>query len=604
MPTIDTFSQLDLPAPLLQAIDDLGFESPSHIQAATIPLLRAGKDVVGMAQTGTGKTAAFGLPMVAAIDPALKAPQALVLAPTRELALQVSEAVTSFARHLPQIRVLPIYGGQSYGVQIAGLKRGAQIIVGTPGRIIDHLHKGKLDLSHLRYLVLDEADEMLKMGFQEDVEEILAQTPEDKQSALFSATIPPAIRTISKKYLHDPQQVEIETKTTTNANIDQHYVIVSPRNKLDALTRILEVETFEAMILFVRTKQQTEEMADKLRARGFGAAPINGDMVQAQRERTINQLKDGQLDILVATDVAARGLDVDRITHVLNYDMPHDPESYVHRIGRTGRAGRTGQALLFVTPRERRMIRQIERVTGQQLTEINLPSVDDVNDTRVRRFNDSITEALKSEHLDLFRGFVQLYAADNNIDMVDVAAALAVQSVDDADEFLLTEELVVEEFTGRQKSFSKGGRRGERGKSRSGKDLVPYRIAVGKRHKAKPSSIVGAIANEGGISSADIGHISIRGDHSLVDMPADLPAEFFERLKKTRISGQLIHLEPDPGPPANRPAAHKRKKQKQYSPRMRDSYSHKSGRGKKKRKDRGGKGYPKGKRKGARGKRR
>lgn len=603
MPTIDTFSQLDLPAPLLEAIDDLGFESPSHIQAATIPLLRAGKDVVGMAQTGTGKTAAFGLPMVAAIDPALKAPQALVLAPTRELALQVSEAVTAFARHLPQVRVLPIYGGQSYGVQIAGLKRGAQIIVGTPGRIIDHLHKGKLDLSQLRYLVLDEADEMLKMGFQEDVEEILAQTPEEKQSALFSATIPPAIRKISEKYLRNPEQIEIETKTTTNANIEQRYVIVSPRNKLDALTRILEVEAFEAMILFVRTKQQTEEMADKLRARGFGAAAINGDMVQAQRERTINQLKDGQLDILVATDVAARGLDVDRITHVLNYDMPHDPESYVHRIGRTGRAGRAGQALLFVTPRERRMIRQIERVTGQPLAEINLPSVDDVNDTRVRRFNDSITEALASEHLDLFRGFVQLYAADNDIEMVDVAAALAVQSVDDADEFLLTEELVVEEFTGRQKSFSKEGRGGERGKSRSGKDLVPYRIAVGKRHKAKPSSIVGAIANEGGISSADIGHISIRGDHSLVDMPADLPPEVFERLKKTRISGQLINLELDPGPPANHPAAHKRKKERQYSPRMRDSFEHKPGYSKKKRKDRGGKGFPKAKRKGHRGKR-
>ncbi|HHY07194.1 MAG TPA: DEAD/DEAH box helicase [Corynebacteriales bacterium] len=603
MPIIDTFSQLDLPAPLLAAIDDLGFESPSHIQAATIPLLRAGKDVVGMAQTGTGKTAAFGLPMVAAIDPALKAPQALVLAPTRELALQVSEAVTAFARHLPQVRVLPIYGGQSYGVQIAGLKRGAQIIVGTPGRIIDHLHKGKLDLSQLRYLVLDEADEMLKMGFQEDVEEILSQTPEDKQSALFSATIPPAIRKISEKYLRDPEQIEIETKTTTNANIEQRYVVVSPRTKIDALTRILEVETFEAMILFVRTKQQTEEMADKLRARGFGAAAINGDMVQAQRERTINQLKEGQLDILVATDVAARGLDVDRITHVLNYDMPHDPESYVHRIGRTGRAGRAGQALLFVTPRERRMIRQIERVTGQPLSEINLPSVDDVNDTRVRRFNDSITEALASEHLDLFRGFVQLYAADNDIDMVDIAAALAVQSVEDADEFLLTEEIVVEEFTGRQKSFSKGGRRGDdRGKSRSGKDLVPYRIAVGKRHRAKPSSIVGAIANEGGISSADIGHISIRGDHSLVDLPADLSADFFEKLEKTRISGQLIHIEPDPGPPADHPAAHKRRKNNQHSPRMRDSFDHKRGRDKKKRdknkrKGSGGKGYPKGKKK-------
>lgn len=561
MTTVETFSDFALPAPILQAISDLGFESPSQIQAATIPLLLAGKDVVGMAQTGTGKTAAFGLPMVASIDPELKAPQALVLAPTRELALQVADAVSTFARHLPGVKVLPIYGGQSYGVQIAGLKRGAQIIVGTPGRIIDHLSKGKLDLSELRYLVLDEADEMLKMGFQEDVEEILSQTPETRQTALFSATIPPAIRRISESYLTDPQQIEIETPTTTNANIEQRYVIVNQRSKIDALTRILEVETFEAMILFVRTKQQTEEMADKLRARGYGAAAINGDMVQAQRERTINQLKEGALDILIATDVAARGLDVDRISYVLNYDMPHDPESYVHRIGRTGRAGRTGQALLFVTPRERRMIKQIGRVTGQSLEEVKLPSVDDVNETRVRRFNESITHALEDEHLDLFRGFVQLYAADTGVDMVDIAAALAVQTVDDTEDFLLTEELEVEDYQGRQRSFSHGGKRKEgRHQSRSGKDLVSYRIAVGKRHKVTPSSIVGAIANEGGISSADIGHISIRGDHSLVDMPADLPQEVFDNLQKTRISGQLIHLELDPGPPANRPGTLKQAK--------------------------------------------
>lgn len=585
MTTVETFSDFDLPAPILQAISDLGFESPSQIQAATIPLLLSGKDVVGMAQTGTGKTAAFGLPMVAAIDPELKAPQALVLAPTRELALQVADAVSSFARHIPGVKVLPIYGGQSYGVQIAGLKRGAQIIVGTPGRIIDHLSKGKLDLSELRYLVLDEADEMLKMGFQEDVEEILSKTPEHRQAALFSATIPPAIRRISENYLSDPQQIEIETPTTTNANIEQRYVIVNQRSKIDALTRILEVDTFEAMILFVRTKQQTEEMADKLRACGYGAAAINGDMVQAQRERTINQLKEGTLDILVATDVAARGLDVDRISYVLNYDMPHDPESYVHRIGRTGRAGRTGQALLFVTPRERRMIKQIERVTGQPLEEVKLPSVDDVNDTRVRRFNESITEALEDEHLDLFRGFVQLYAADTGVDMVDIAAALAVRTVDETEGFLLTEELEVDDYRGHQRSFSHGGERKEgRQHSRSGKDLVSYRIAVGKRHKATPSSIVGAIANEGGISSADIGHISIRGDHSLIDMPADLPQEVFDNLEKTRISGQLIHLELDPGPPANRPGALKqakweKKRQNSYMRPEKHSRQHRNDRG-------------------------
>src|SRR3954471_16885661 len=368
-----TFADLQIHPSVLQAVSDVGYESPSAIQAATIPAMLNGSDVVGLAQTGTGKTAAFAIPILSKIDPANKATQALVLAPTRELALQVAEAFGRYGSRLPQINVLPIYGGSSYGPQLAGLRRGAQVVVGTPGRVIDHLEKGTLDLTHLDYLVLDEADEMLQMGFAEDVERILEGTPEYKQVALFSATMPPAIRKITNKYLHDPVQVKVESKTATADNISQRYIQVSGHRKMDALTRLLEVEPFEAMIVFVRTKQATEEVAEKLRARGFSAMAINGDIAQAQRERTIASLKDGKLDILIATDVAARGLDVDRISHVLNYDIPHDPESYVHRIGRTGRAGRSGTALLFVTPRERHLLNSIERATRQPVSPLTLP---------------------------------------------------------------------------------------------------------------------------------------------------------------------------------------------------------------------------------------
>src|ERR1700727_2475799 len=369
-----TFADLQIPAPVMRAIADVGYESPSAIQAATIPALMAGSDVVGLAQTGTGKTAAFAVPILSKIDTSSRATQALVLAPTRELALQVAEAFSRYGAHLPQINVLPIYGGSSYGVQLAGLKRGAHVVVGTPGRVIDHLERGTLDLSRVDYLVLDEADEMLTMGFAEDVERILSETPEYKQVALFSATMPPGIRKITTKYLHDPFEVASKAKNATAENITQRYIQVGGPRKMDALTRILEVEPFEAMIIFVRTKQGTEEVAEKLRARGFSAAAINGDIAQAQRERVIAALKEGKIDILVATDVADRGLDVERISHVLNYDIPHDTESYVHRIGRTGRAGRSGNALLFVSPRERHMLKAIEKATRQTLTEVELPT--------------------------------------------------------------------------------------------------------------------------------------------------------------------------------------------------------------------------------------
>ena len=538
-PVPQTFADLQVHPAVLQAVSDVGYETPSAIQAATIPALLAGSDVVGLAQTGTGKTAAFAIPILSRIDTASKQTQALVLAPTRELALQVAEAFSRYAAHLPAITVLPIYGGQSYTVQLAGLRRGAQVVVGTPGRVIDHLERGTLDLSHLDYLVLDEADEMLQMGFAEDVERILADTPEYKQVALFSATMPPAIRRITGKYLHDPVEVAIKAKTATAENITQRYIQVAGPRKMDALTRILEVEDFEAMIVFVRTKQATEEVAEKLRARGFSAAAINGDVPQAVRERTIAQLKSGAIDILVATDVAARGLDVERISHVLNYDIPHDPESYVHRIGRTGRAGRSGTALLFVSPRERHLLKSIEKVTRQPVTEVALPSVEDVNAQRVEKFRDSITEALGAPGFDTFRRLVEGYERDNDVPMADIAAALAVLSRDGA-EFLMTEPPPE-----KRKERAERGDRPERAPRPRRDDLATYRIAVGKRHKVGPGSIVGALANEGGLHRSDFGHITIKGDFSLVELPAKLPAQTRKKLEKTRISGVLIDLRPD-----------------------------------------------------------
>lgn len=419
------FTDLALPEPLLRALADVGYESPSPIQAATIPPLLEGRDVLGQAQTGTGKTAAFALPILAQVEAGKHKPQALVLAPTRELAIQVAEAFQKYAHHLPGFNVLPIYGGQSYYPQLQALKRGVQVVVGTPGRVIDHLERGSLDLSELRCLVLDEADEMLRMGFIDDVEAVLKKTPETRQVALFSATMPPPIRRIAQTYLKEPVEISIKAKTTTAANIRQRYWAVSGVHKLDAITRILEAEPFDAMIVFARTKQATEELADKLAARGIAAAAINGDVQQAQREKTIQNLKDGKIDVLVATDVAARGLDVERISHVLNYDIPYDTESYVHRIGRTGRAGRKGEAILFVTPRERGMLRAIERATRQPIEPMALPTIETVNEQRVNRFLGRITGALDSDDLAQFRDLIERYEREQNVPAVEIAAALA-----------------------------------------------------------------------------------------------------------------------------------------------------------------------------------
>ncbi|NGN92279.1 DEAD/DEAH box helicase [Nocardioides sp. KC13] len=555
-----TFDSLGLSASVLEAVKALGYETPSAIQAATIPTLLRGRDVVGLAQTGTGKTAAFALPVLSNLDVYQNAPQALVLAPTRELALQVCEAFERYASNIDGVRILPVYGGQGYGPQLTALRRGVHVVVGTPGRIMDHLEKGTLDLSQLRFLVLDEADEMLNMGFAEDVETILAETPEDKQVALFSATMPAQIRRLSKKYLRDAEEISVKAKTQTNTNITQRYLMVSYPQKVDALTRILEVENFEGMIVFTRTKSETESLAEKLRARGFAATAINGDIAQAQREKTVNQLKDGSLDILVATDVAARGLDVERISHVVNYDLPTDVEAYVHRIGRTGRAGRTGDAISFVTPRERWLLRAIEKHTKAQPVQMQLPSVDEVNATRLSRFDDGITAALQEgEKIEFFRDVVRHYVEEHDVPEVDVAAALA--AVLHGEEPLLLEpepeKPAYDERRGRRDRDDRGergsGERRESSRSRgNGQPLATYKIQVGKRHRVEPRQIVGAIANEGGLRRADFGNISIRNDFSLVELPADLAPETWKALESTRISGKLIELSEDSGGPVRR----------------------------------------------------
>lgn len=459
-PAAAGFAALALKPEVLKALSDVGYESPSPIQAATIPPLLEGSDVLGQAQTGTGKTAAFALPILSRIELKPGKPQALVLAPTRELAIQVAEAFQRYAAHMPGLQVLPIYGGQSYGPQLHALKRGVQIVVGTPGRVIDHLERGTLDLSELKFLVLDEADEMLRMGFIDDVEKVLQATPPSRQVALFSATMPAPIRKIAQQHLKEPVEVTIKSSTTTAANIRQRYWFVSGLHKLDAMTRILEAEPFDAMIIFARTKQATEELAEKLQARGLAAAAINGDIAQAQRERVIQQLKDGKLDVLVATDVAARGLDVERISHVLNYDIPYDTESYVHRIGRTGRAGRSGEAILFVTPREKGMLRAIERATRQPIEEMRLPTVEAVNDVRIARFKQRISDTLAVGELELFQQLIEQYEQEHNIPAVEIAAALA--RIAQGDQPLLLTPPPKRDFAPRERDDRQDNRRDDR----------------------------------------------------------------------------------------------------------------------------------------------
>jgi ATP-dependent RNA helicase DeaD len=560
-PAIAGFSALALTPEVLRALSDVGYESPSPIQAATIPSLLEGRDVLGQAQTGTGKTAAFALPILSRIEMRPGKPQALVLAPTRELAIQVAEAFQRYAAHMPGFQVLPIYGGQSYGPQLQALRRGVHIVVGTPGRVIDHLDRGTLDLSELRFIVLDEADEMLRMGFIDDVEKVLQATPPQRQVALFSATMPPPIRKIAQQHLKDPVEVTIKAATTTAANIRQRYWWVSGMHKLDAMTRILEAEPFDAMIIFARTKQATEELAEKLQARGMAAAAINGDIAQPQRERVIQQLKEGKLDILVATDVAARGLDVERISHVLNYDIPYDTESYVHRIGRTGRAGRSGEAILFVTPREKGMLRAIERATRQPIEEMKLPTVEAVNDRRITRFKQNISDTLALGGLEQFQQLIEQFEQEQNIPAIEIAAALA--RIAQGDRPLLLEPPAKREREPRPAHGHEGdtrrpARETREPRQRDGdqRDFAPrqvrphateagkrtYRIEVGHEHGVKPGNIIGAIANEAGLESQYIGRLSIRGDYSLIDLPDGMPSEIFQHLKKVWVNQQALRI--------------------------------------------------------------
>lgn len=559
---ISAFKQLALLPELLKVLDEVGYETPSPIQAQTIPLLLEGRDVVGQAQTGTGKTAAFALPLLSNLDLSQKTPQILVLAPTRELAIQVAEAFQKYASHMKGFHVLPIYGGQDYGIQNRALRRGVHVAVGTPGRLMDQIRKGNLKLNSLTALVLDEADEMLRMGFIDDVEWILEQTPKDRQIALFSATMPQQIRRIANRYLNQPVEVTIKQKTTTAPTIRQRFWPVRGFNKLDALTRILEAETFDGILIFVRTKTTTIDLAEKLAARGYAAVPLNGDIPQKQRERTVENLKRGKLDILVATDVAARGLDVERISHVINYDIPSDAEAYVHRIGRTGRAGREGDAILFVTPREKRLLYAIEKSTRQKIEIMELPSTDAINNKRIEKFKQKITDTLASVDLELFSQLIQQYELEHDVSSRQVAAALAQLSQGDTP-FLLQPKPEYksdrEWDKGRDRGRDKkrdGGRDGEGRPARGKKERAPhskhdgppaqgmerFRLAVGHDQHIKPGNIVGAIANEADIEGKYIGRISIYDAYTLIDLPEGMPEETLVILKKVRVGGLPLKI--------------------------------------------------------------
>ena len=567
-----TFRDLSLSKELLQGLDEVGYETPSPIQAQAIPHLMQGLDILGHAPTGTGKTAAFALPLLSRLDLNDRRVQVMTLAPTRELAVQVAEAFKRYAKHIPGFNVLAIYGGQDYSGQIRQLKRGVHVVVGTPGRVMDHMRKGTLKLDGLQALVLDEADEMLRMGFVDEVEWILEQTPEERQMALFSATMPKEIQRIARRHLNDPQEVSIKAKTATAETIRQRYWLVSGLRKIEALTRLLEVEDFDGILIFVRTKLATSELAEQLEARGHAAAAMNGDMAQKSREQMVARLKSGGLDILVATDVAARGLDVDRISHVINYDIPYDTEAYIHRIGRTGRAGRTGDAILFVAPRERRMLGAIERATRQKITELELPSTETVNKKRIADFKQKITDTIAKGHLSFMRGIIEEYQSETEASAMDIAAAMA--NIAQGGQTLLMapekkqsnkprhdsrDSLEPRNNRGRSRERAPRAERTERGnrpeRSAGGNrnmDLELFRIEVGREHGVEPSNIVGAIANEAGLDARNIGQISINDHHSMVELPIGMPKDVFGDLRKVWVCGQQLRISRDgeaPGAP-------------------------------------------------------
>ncbi len=581
------FKSLGLPAPLLRIVEELGYEVPSPIQEQSIPSLLEGRDVLGTAQTGTGKTAAFALPILARTLVDSRNTQVLCLAPTRELAMQVAEAVQSYSKYIPGINVCAVYGGTSYTTQIKELNRGAQWVVGTPGRVMDHIRRGTLRLDNISAVVLDEADEMLRMGFIDDVNWILDQTPKTRQVALFSATMPREIQAVAEAHLNNPVQVKIQTKTTTNANINQRYWFVGGTHKNDGLLRICETEEFDAMMVFVRTKSATEEVADYMIANGFKCAPLNGDIPQALREKAVEKLKNGQLDIIVATDVAARGLDVERISHVINYDIPTDTESYVHRIGRTGRAGRSGETIVFVRSREKRMLRDIERATRQSIEEMQLPTAAQVNEKRKERFQGRIIDALHSEKNNTYREMVEHILASQPVDALDVAAALAslLQGkkplfIDEKQDARLQQQ--ARESSGRERSDrnerggdrkrnersdrpDRGAARGadrsaDRGADRGPKaapsskpkplkshpevDMIRFVVGVGYDDGLRPGNLVGAIANEADLDSSYIGHIEILDNYAVVDLPEGMPKPVMQKLQKARVCGRPLDIRP------------------------------------------------------------
>ena len=576
------FESLGIADSVLKSVKELGYEQPSPIQAQSIPILLNGENLLGVAQTGTGKTGAFALPLLSRLNSDQKTPQILVLTPTRELAIQVAEAFQTYARYIKRFHVLPIYGGQDMSTQLRGLQRGAQVIVGTPGRILDHIRRRSLVLNQLNALVLDEADEMLRMGFIDDVETILAETPDACQRALFSATMPPAIRRVVKKYLGDAKEVSIASKTKTVERITQFYLTVKGHQKMEALTRILEVEAFDGMLIFVRTKSATLEVAEKLAARGFSAAALNGDLSQILRERTVNRLKKGQVDIVVATDVAARGLDVERISHVINYDIPYDNEAYVHRIGRTGRAGRDGKAILFVAPKESRLLLSIEKSTNQKITLMRLPTGDQVSDQRIQQFQERVLQSLNIKDLERFKGILHKLCEDNAISMSDIAAGLASQLQQERPLFPDMPSLDAT-FNDRQayskpdRSRSERPERPERSKRRvdpeknrnsnSGAGMVTYRMEVGKNQGVMPKDIVGAIASESGIEGKNIGRIKLHDEYSTVELPEGMPNDIFQHLKhKVRVKQRPMKLSLDNSSSTTSESTKKRRPKNPLSP--------------------------------------
>ncbi len=564
-----TFDSLELLPEVLQAVNESGYTTPTEIQVQSIPHLLAGKDIIGQAQTGTGKTAAFALPLLSSINPAQKHTQILVLAPTRELAIQVAESFQTYSKNLPKIKVLPVYGGAAYSEQLRGLKKGAQIVVGTPGRVMDHIRKGSLKLDNLQTLVLDEADEMLRMGFIEDVEWILEQTPEARQIALFSATMPTVIQRIAQKHLIEPELIKVKSKTMTASTIRQRFWRVFGLNKMDALTRILELEDHDAMLVFVNTKNMALELAEQLQARGFACEALNGDIPQSGRERIVERLKRGRLDVLIATDVVARGLDVDRISHVINYDAPRDNESYVHRIGRTGRAGRSGEAVLFVSRRENRLLRSIEKTTRQPIVEMEIPSVKKINELRISRYKKTVLatiEKLKdNKDYEIFSKIISELHAEEGVEILDIAAALAHMSNRNK-QFLLNESEFKhlkdkrpfdEDDRGSRRDKRSGRKDGKRDNRRKKElsstraiplkgmpdvDMERFRVEVGYDHGVKPGNIVGAIANEAGLDSKMIGQIEIFDDYSVVDLPSGMPKDVYQDLKKAWVCQQQLKI--------------------------------------------------------------